>query len=207
MSDSGVTGVILAGGKSSRFGSDKASARLLGKPLLQWVVSALEPVCEALVVVRAAGQVLPRIDCARPPVETEDRYEDKGPLAGLVSGFAMVGTEFAFAVSCDAPLVRPELVQLLHERAASADIACPLVEEHLQPLVALYRVATCLPVFRDCVENGRLKITAAYGRLRLVVVSESDIRAVDPDLRSFRNANRPETLAEIAGLLQAPESL
>ena len=198
----GLSAVILAGGKSSRFGSDKASALLLGRPLLQWVVSALEPVCAAFVVVRANGQVLPDITSVRPILEAEDRYDGKGPLAGLVTGFAAVQTDLAFAVSCDAPLVRPALVELLLERATDADIVCPLVEARLQPLVSLYRVQTCLPVFRAAVEAEQLKITAAFGRLRLTIVDESSVRSVDPDLRSFRNANRPETLAEIEALLR-----
>ena len=51
-----IDGLILAGGKSSRFGSDKASARLRGRPLLQWVLSAIEPVCRRIVIVKAQGQ-------------------------------------------------------------------------------------------------------------------------------------------------------
>lgn len=131
-----------------------------------------------------------------------DRYAGKGPLAGLVSGLPEVRTEFAFAMSCDAPLVRPSLVALLLGRSAMVDVVCPLVEGHLQPLVALYRVDACLPVFRESVEADRLKITAAYGGLRLAVVSEAEARAADPDLRSFRNINRPERLAEIEKLFE-----
>ncbi len=197
----GLTTVILAGGKSSRFGSDKAAAILRGRTLLQWVVSALEPICDRFVIVTAVGQEFPLLESERPWSAAHDRYEGKGPLAGLVTGFAAVETDLAFAISCDAPLVRPELVQLLMGSAGAADVVCPLVEMHLQPLVALYRVETCLPVFREAVEADRLKITAAFGPLRTRVVDETAVRAVDPDLRSFRNVNRPETLAEIEALL------
>ncbi len=199
----GLTTVILAGGKSSRFGRDKASARLWGRTLLQWVVSALEPVSDQFVIVKAVGQELPLVGSGKPWSAADDLYEGRGPLAGLVTGFAAADTDLAFAISCDAPLVRPELVHLLIANAEASDIVCPLVEAHLQPLVALYRVEACLPVFREAVEANRLKITTAFGPLRMKVVDEGEVRSVDPDLRSFRNANRPETLAEIEALLRS----
>ncbi len=196
-----VAGLVLAGGKSSRFGSDKASALLAGRPMLQWVVSALGSTCDSIVVVRAAGQVLPGIDSPVPLNVVEDEYPGKGPLAGLVSGFPAVRADVCFAVSCDSPLVRPELVAWLAGEAAGHDIVCPYVEEFLQPLCAVYRPTTCLPVFRDFVERDILKITMAFGPLDALIVREPDIRAVDPDLRSFRNANRPEALADIQRML------
>jgi molybdopterin-guanine dinucleotide biosynthesis protein A len=136
-----------------------------------------------------------------PLVVVEDLYEAKGPLAGLVTGFAAVGTPLCFATSCDAPLLQPGIVRLLGQRAEGQDIACPLVNGFLQPLVAVYRPAACLPVFREFVGREVLKITAAYGPLRSAIVSEDELRKVDRELRSFLNANRPERLAEIAELL------
>ncbi|HXU23683.1 MAG TPA: NTP transferase domain-containing protein, partial [Tepidiformaceae bacterium] len=64
--EAAITGVILAGGKSTRFGSDKAAALLLGRPMLQWSVSALGAVCDELVVVVAKDQVLPAFDAPVP---------------------------------------------------------------------------------------------------------------------------------------------
>jgi molybdopterin-guanine dinucleotide biosynthesis protein A len=196
-----MAGVILAGGKSSRFGSDKASALLLGKPLLQWVADALDQVCERLVVVTASGQVLPPIESGVPVAVVEDRYVAKGPLAGLVTAFAALDTPLCFATSCDAPLLERGVVELLRDRAEGHDIACPLVNGFLQPLVAVYRPGSCLPVFQEFVERDVLKITAAYGPLRSAIVAEEALREADPELRSFLNANRPDRLAEIAQLL------
>lgn len=198
-----VTGLILAGGKSRRFGADKASAMLAGRPLLQWVASALSEVCTSLVVVSAHGQQLPPVEVEIPVTVVEDLYEGKGPLAGLVTGFATTGEGLCFATSCDAPLLRPELVSLLGESVHGHDIACPYVAGFLQPLVAIYRSQTCLPVFRDFVERDQLKITAAFGPLDAVIVRDPEIREVDPELESFLNANRPEALSDIAARLAA----
>lgn len=200
MSES-VAGLVLAGGKSTRFGSDKASALLLGRPMLQWVVAALERTCESIVVVRADGQVLPYIESQVPLDVVGDQYPAKGPLAGLVSGFPATQTDLCFAISCDAPLVRPELIPWLAARAVGHDVVCPKIDGFLQGLCAIYRPASCLPVLRNLVERDLLQVGAALCELDTLVVRDSDVRTVDADLRSFRNANRPEALAELQRLV------
>jgi molybdopterin-guanine dinucleotide biosynthesis protein A len=196
-----LTAVVLAGGKSSRFGSDKASALLRGRPLLQWVLDAVGQACEAVVVVNARDQVLPEVSCAVPMAVVEDLYEAQGPLAGLVAAFEAVRTPLAFATSCDSPLTEPELIRYLASRAGDSDVVCPLVGGHPQPLVAVYRSAACLPVFRENVERGQLRIVVAYGGLRRKTVTGEEAATADPGLRTFLNANTPERLAEIDALL------
>lgn len=197
----GLTAVVLAGGKSSRFGSDKASALLRGRPLLQWVLDAVGQVCGAVVVVKARGQVLPEVTSPVPITVVEDIYEAQGPLAGLIAAFEVVSTPLAFAISCDSPLTEPALIRDLASRAADSDVVCPLVDGHPQPLVAVYRVAACLPVFRENVDRGQLRIVVAYRGLRRKTVTGEEAATADPGLRTFLNANTPERLAEIDALL------
>ena len=200
-----LTGLILAGGKSSRFGSDKASALLLGRPLLQWAVSGLEPVAQALVIVKSPSQQLPPFTASLGVTVVDDEYDGLGPLAGLVTGFRAVETPLCFATACDAPLLSAALVEFLTRKANDADIVVPNVERFMQPLTAIYRPSTCRPVFAARIAAGELKIVLAYEGLRTVVVTEAEVRRIDPGLRSFRNANRPERLAEIQALLDRGE--
>lgn len=205
MTDEGarLTGLILAGGKSTRFGADKASALLAGRPMLQWVAEALARTCSNLVIVRAVGQQLPPIEVPAPILAVDDRWEARGPLAGLASGLPLVTTEYCFATSCDAPLLQPDVVRYLADRATGHDLACVDVGGFRNPLVAVYRAQSCSAPFRQAVESGVLKITAAFGGLDMVVVSEDEIRAADPELLSFENANRPEALTAIEQRLRA----
>lgn len=200
-----VTGVIVAGGKSTRFGSDKASAVVAGRTLLEWVMRGVAPACEAVVVVRAKAQELPAFAADVPVTVVEDLYEAKGPLAGLVAGFGAVSTPLAFAASCDVPLVRPALVSGLAALAEGYDIVVPHVDGFPQPLLAVYRAGVCLPAFRQSVDEDRLKITVAFAGLRVRPARESDLRALDPGLESFRNVNRSDDLGEIEALLRARE--
>ena len=81
--------------------------------MLQWVADALAATCSGLVVVSARGQELPELDVDVPVRVVEDVYDEKGPLAGLVAGFAAMGRGYCFATSCDATLLDPRLVAML----------------------------------------------------------------------------------------------
>ncbi|WP_322795929.1 molybdenum cofactor guanylyltransferase [Tepidiforma sp.] len=197
--------VILAGGRSTRFGRDKASAPLRGRPLLQWVADAVAPAVESILVVSARGQQLPALTVSVPVEVIQDRDEGLGPLAGLATAFEAADAELAFAASCDIPLLRPALVARLADiaRDEAADVVCPRIGGFPQPLTAVYRPADCRDPFRRAVEirSGGLRILAAYRGLRVSWPTEPDLLPVDPDLRSFRNANTPGRLAELDRLL------
>lgn len=194
------TGVILAGGKSRRFGSDKASALLHGRPLLQWVATALAEVCDRVLVVAAVGQQLPMVQTPAVVEVLRDEYEALGPLAGLVAAFTAAPGLCAVA-SCDAPLLEPGVFKLLAERMGGAEVACPTVAGRAQPLVALYRGAACLAPFRARLESGDRALRLAVEERQVVYVPEAEIKMADPELRSFRNTNTPEDLRALAAEL------
>lgn len=200
----GLSAVVLAGGRSSRFGTDKASALLLGRPLLEWVVAALAPVCARTFVVKAKGQRLPAIH-GFAFAEVEDYYDDRGPLAAIVSGFERCDAAAAFVVACDTPALVPAVVPFLFERLRDNDCVLPIVGGKSQPLCAIYDISACVDGFRLAVDQGRFGLVAALDDRRCVTVSEGEIRAVDPGLHSFLNANTPEMLAEVAALLVGEE--
>ena len=199
-----VTGIIVAGGQSRRFGSDKAAAMLRGRPLLQWVRDALAPAVSDIVIVTAAGQTLPPMHPSSPVAVVEDREAQRGPLAGIAAGLGAAPSAVCFVTSCDAPLLRPSVVELVVQALDSHDIALPEVGGHQQPLTAAYRREACLAAVEAALAAGTNKITEAFAPLAVRLLGEDQLRSVDPDLRSFRNANTPEALAEIAELLDTP---
>ena len=199
-----VTGVIVAGGKSRRFGSDKASARLAGRPLLQWVRDALAPVVDEIVVVTAAGQTLPPMHPAIPVTVVEDREPERGPLGGLATGFAAAASPVCFAASCDAPLLHTAVVECIVDALDDHEAVLPEVGGFQQPLVAAYRREPCLAAAEAALAAGVNRVLEAFASLDILALGEDRLARVDPDLRSFRNANSPEELAAIATLLDAP---
>lgn len=199
-----VTGIIVAGGQSRRFGSDKAAAALRGRPLVQWVRDALAPAVSEMVIVTAAGQTLPPMHPPSPVVVVEDREPQRGPLAGIAAGLAAAPSPICFVTSCDAPLLRPDIVERVVQALDSYDVALPEVGGFQQPLAAAYRREACLAAVEAALAAGTNKITEAFAPLAVLLLGEDQLRSIDPDLRSFRNANTPEALAEIAELLDTP---
>ena len=200
-----VSGIIVAGGLSRRFGSDKAAAALRGRPLLQWVRDAVAPVVSEIVIVKAVGQTLPTMHPQSPVTVVEDREAERGPLAGIAAGLAAASAPVCFVTSCDAPLLGVGVVEAVVRALGSADLALPEVGGYRQPLAAAYRRESCLTAVEAALAAGTNKITEAFALLAIELLGEDQLRRVDPDLRSFRNANTPEALAEIAALLDLPE--
>ncbi len=198
----GLSAIVLAGGRSTRFGSDKASALIDGRSMLQRVVDAVAEACDEVIVVAAVGGAGSLPPYAEPLVIVEDRVEGSGPLAGLVEGMRVAHGPLCFVTSCDAPLLRPALLRLLAGRLGDADICCPRVHGRLQPLAAVYRQETCLPVLERNLAGGRLPLLAAYDHLLVVELDESEVLAADPGLDSFLNVNRPGDLEEVVERLR-----
>jgi molybdopterin-guanine dinucleotide biosynthesis protein A len=196
----GLAGVVVAGGRSSRFGSDKAAALFRGRPMLAWVLDALAPCCDELIVVRADGQGLPHLGDGYSVTLVHDEHFAQGPLAGLIAGLDAVTTDRAFASSTDVPLLQPRLIRFLSERAQGFDVVVPDVGGSLQPFSAVYRTGRCLEAFRKSFDTGNRRVVAAYAGLEMLTVDEATLREVDPDLLSFRNANTPAELADLERL-------
>src|SRR5436305_4785273 len=138
------TGVILAGGRSSRMGRPKAWLEFGGEPMLQRIARRLSAELPELVVVRAPGQGLPVVEARF----AEDRVEGEGPVAGLAAGLAAVTRTFAFVVTCDVPFVSLAVARGLLSLADDQDVVVPEWEGRLHPLQAVYR-ASLAPLLEE----------------------------------------------------------
>lgn len=203
----GLCAIVLAGGRSTRFGSDKASAMLQGRTLLDHVTAAASEVAGHVVIAKAAGQTLPPLPPAREIDVVEDADDAIGPLGGILAGLRATTLHFCLVCSCDAPLLQPALVSALYDRirGSLSPAVVPVVDDRLQPLFAIYRRAGALAVFNAARESGERSTTRLIERLALDRVSENEIREFDPDLDSFRNCNAPADLAVLEALLALRE--
>jgi molybdopterin-guanine dinucleotide biosynthesis protein A len=199
-----ASAVILAGGKSTRLGRDKASEPLLGVSMLQRVVSCVEALVEEIVVVRAAGQALPEIETSTGLRVVEDVYAEAGPLGGMYSGLRAIAPLRAVTVACDMPLLQPALLsELLRLQAEGAvDAVVPLNDASLpEPLCAVYSTA-CLPAIEMQIAAGRLKVALFIDKVRTRYVPPAEWRVWDPYGVSFLNVNREDDLRRAESLLQ-----
>jgi molybdopterin-guanine dinucleotide biosynthesis protein A len=187
---SDITGVILAGGKSSRFGSNKALAMVDGKPLIQHVadlMSSLFPECILITNTPAEYEFLSL------PM-THDRYQDSGPLAGIHAALLKISTPRAFVVACDMPNLSPELIQYIcNINEQEYEVIIPSPEKGQEPLFGIYHKKS-LEVIESYLQQKDFKIISVLEDLQVRRVSEQEILSITGDLGCFKNINRPTDL-------------
>lgn len=186
-----IAGIVLCGGRSSRMGRPKAWLPFGDETMLQRVVRTLSDVVSPVVVVAAPDQDVPTVSSDIEIVR--DDQEGLGPLAGLAAGLtALHGqVDAAYASSCDVPLLNIGFVQAVISHLGEHDLAIPRDEGYHHPLAAVYRTSL----------GERCEALLGEGRRRpfdLVATSDAceidvaELRSVDPNLDSLRNANTPE---------------
>ena len=187
-----AAGIVLAGGRSTRMGSDKASLVLDGRTLLQRTVDVLAAVATEIVVVRAAGQRLPALSAGPPITVVEDPLDGEGPLIGIAAGLRAMSSEVALVVACDMPFLRPELLRMLVDRASGGRrFVVPLYLGRPQPLCSALR-REALAVVEAHIAAGDRKVMAIADDLDADRVPPEQWSAADADGRSFENVNTPQ---------------
>jgi molybdenum cofactor guanylyltransferase len=180
----------MAGGASSRFGSDKALAELGGKPMLLRMAELVEKVTGSVAVVAPQGRYA---NFGIPVVA--DRWPGAGPLGGIATALLHAAETSAECVwtlilGCDLPFLSEEWLVYLTQQAKSsgAQAVVPASPEGLEPLCACYR-ADAGPALRAMLDRGVRKITAALENLATEALDESRWKRFDSSGRLFRNMN------------------
>ena len=194
-------GIVLAGGKSRRMGTDKASLVLEGRSMLSWACEPLVLATQQVVIVAAEESKLP--DDVRLGERIHlvfDERPDEGPLQGLCTGLRAAAARngsLAFVTTCDAPFLRPAFVRrllMLLANDGGYDCAAPKIGERWNLLSAAYRIgATC--ALQELLAQGERRMRALPDTIRVLAPEESTLRAVDPELVSLYNINTPEEFA------------
>jgi molybdopterin-guanine dinucleotide biosynthesis protein A len=185
----GVTAFVLAGGKSSRMGSDKAFLRLGDETLLSQALKLGGTVAEAVWIVgdakkfAAFGRVV------------EDVYRDRGPLGGIHAALSGSTTEVNVMLAVDLPFVTQKLLQYLLSRAleSGAMVTVPRTGSGFQPLGAVYRRGFA-EVAEQSLLEGKNKIDSLFARVETCVIEESELVRAGFSEQMFRNLNTPEEL-------------
>jgi molybdopterin-guanine dinucleotide biosynthesis protein A len=193
-----MAGIVLAGGRSSRFGeSDKLRADLRGRPLFHHAVLALAVLSDEVIVVVAADadDALPLPgDVAVAVRVVHDRIADAGPLAGLATGLAVSDAELVLVAGGDQPDLAPALLGLLTGSIRDADAAVLAERDRPRPLPVVMRRAPALAAALARLETDQRSLRALVADLGPVVVPERTWRRIDPDGAWRRDVDRPEDL-------------
>ncbi|MCL2493257.1 MAG: molybdenum cofactor guanylyltransferase [Clostridiales bacterium] len=192
-----ASAAVLAGGKSSRMGTDKALLTLYDNTLAGIAIEKFKNDARFSEVLLSANDEA-RYAFLEVPV-IPDRIRDQGPLQGLIACLAAARREYTCFLPCDAPLIPEGLPGYLLDAAflADADAAVPVREGGEEPLTACYR-KTMLPVFERLAESGKRKVSLAFAdpsvRILRVDLSLPEPAGLFGNPASYLvNANDPET--------------
>jgi molybdopterin-guanine dinucleotide biosynthesis protein A len=185
-----ITGVIQAGGRSTRMGgAPKALMELGGRRIVERVVAAIAPVVDDLLVVTNTPDLYAFL---RLPM-VGDVFPDHGSLGGIYSGLKAAPGDAAFTVACDMPFLTPEVVRLVVARAGEADVVIPRTGDQLETLHASY-AKRCLPHIEERLRSGRLKIVGFFDAVRVLEIPEASVRSLADPAVVFMNVNTPDEL-------------
>ena len=187
-----MTSIILAGGKSSRLGGNKALQVIGGKTLMQWVIDRLATLTTEIVIATAHGEAIPYSSSAT--IKTvADSYAGKGPLAGIYSGLLASSSSQAIVVGCDTPFLSVGLLEYMTQTSATFDVVVPRIKGKVEPLCAAYS-KNCLAPIRELLKQNELKIIKLFPMARVRYIEEDDIDRFDPEHLSFFNINSQDDL-------------
>jgi molybdopterin-guanine dinucleotide biosynthesis protein A len=182
-----MVSIILAGGKSSRLGRNKALQTIGGKSLIQWVVDRLATLSTEIIIATARGEPIPCSSTAR--IRTvADTHPGRGPLAGIYSGLVASSGSRAIVVGCDTPFLNVSLLQYMSQICSTCGLVIPRIEGKVEPLCAVYS-KDCVAPIGQLLKQNELKIIELFRMVTVRYIEEDEIDSFDPEHLSFFNIN------------------
>jgi molybdopterin-guanine dinucleotide biosynthesis protein A len=182
-------GVLLAGGKSSRFGANKALTALAGQRLIEHPARVLAELFPHHLLITNTPEEYAFLGWPM----VGDIHPGAGPLAGIDAALKAGTSPLIFVAACDMPFLDKKLIAYLCGLCAGYDAVVPRTAHGLEPLHAVYR-RTIGEIIEKNLAGGNRKIHQIFPELKVREVTETEMLGVTGSLRSFRNINTPEDL-------------
>ena len=190
-----VSGVVLAGGRSTRYGKNKALVKLHGIPLIERVLDVMLPIFRRVIIITNTPDEYSYLELPM----YQDIIKGLGPLGGIITGLRVIPDNAGFFVACDMPFLNQELIRHIVEIKADFDVVVPRISGKMEALHALYRTA-CQSKIEGLINSRIYQIFRFFNEVSVRYVDEDEVRIFDPGLRSFLNVNKPEGLNDFEDL-------
>jgi len=193
-----VTGVILAGGLSTRYGQNKAFLQIGGVRLIEHIVEEMKGIFHQVILVTNQKR---DFEYLKLPM-VEDLIKGLGPIGGIYTGLSAISGQAGFFVACDMPLLHKDLIRYMVEIIDHHGAVVPSVGELVEPLHAVY-ARSSLDIIKGLIEEKRYQVRLFYDRLRVRYVNEDEIRRFCCPQEAFLNINTPEEFVRIQSIVKA----
>lgn len=180
-----MVAAVLAGGENRRLPFKKGFLELGGKTIIESTLQCLDGLFDQVFISTNEPEHYFRFGVPM----VGDVIDERGPMTGIYSAITAARGHCVFVVACDMPFIKPEIVEYLISRKGSGEGATvPVVGGRPEPLCAVYSRALAPEMYR-CIREGRKGLTDFLKKIDVLYVGEDELKALDPDGRSFMNIN------------------
>ena len=190
-----VSGVVLAGGISSRYGKNKALVEFHGIPLIERVIGVMRPIFRHIIIITNTPDEYSYLELPM----YQDIIKGLGPLGGIFTGLQVIPDNAGFFVACDMPFLNQGLIRHMAEIKSDFDLVVPRISGYMEALHSLYD-KRCQSKIESLIDSKIYQVFRFFNEVSVRYVEENEVRMFDPDLRSFLNINRPEVLNDFENL-------
>ena len=181
MKNNCLTGIVLAGGKSSRMGSDKSLLVINKKTFIENIIEALKPNVDDIIIIENSG-----LHFSLGYKIYKDIFTDCGPLGGIYTALTHSKTQKNIILSCDMPLISSDVLKYLIKCTGEEQVTIVTDKGKLEPLCAIYN-KTCLPIVESCLKSNNLKLKDVLKQLNIKEIEVSNQTFYSPNLISNIN--------------------
>lgn len=180
-----ATGIVLCGGKSCRFGKDKGMCQLGDKPMIQYSIDTLQKIFNRIII-SSNDKEYAKLGF----LTVEDQIKDIGPIGGILAALDLSETEDNMIISCDMPLISPELISYIYENREKSLATTPVFDKFPEPLCSYFN-KNALPKIKSFISSGNYKMLKLleYLDYKKIEIDQS-LSFFDPYL--FLNVNDQE---------------
>lgn len=199
MHDEYRTSIILAGGRSSRFGSNKALAKWDGHTILENIVATLKKTSDEIVIIANDPSAYEYLGVQI----IRDRLQGAGPIAGILSAlYYLQKGQRAMVVACDMPLLNPDLLNYMWKIHTWAPAVVPEHKGCLEPLHTIYHKSLLYPI-EYAIKNGWLSLRHFLSLLPLHIIPDNRLKTFYKNgLSCFTNINTQEEYQNVKSLVE-----
>ncbi|PMC35126.1 hypothetical protein CJ195_20250 [Bacillus sp. UMB0899] len=182
-----ITGVLLAGGESKRFGEPKAFAEYNGRKLWQYSMEVLKVTTEQQIIISHQDLLKEFQKATQEKILTDDhRFIGDGPKAGIYTAMKNETSEWFVILSCDIPLITADIIRrLLTYIDSDKKMIIPKIEGRVHPLIGVYHHSV-FPIIEEQLESNDRKLMTLFDQVNVCFVTEKELQS---DAKTFSNIN------------------
>jgi molybdenum cofactor guanylyltransferase len=196
-----ISCIILAGGKSVRFGHDKVLENFGNTNLIERVISLTDPLSKEIIIVTAKERTFAQF-ANHPKVKVvNDIFPGQGSLGGIYTGLVKSNSFYNLVVAADMPFLNESLLRYMIKVADGYDYILPKIDKWYEPLHAIYS-KNCIDPTRVLLEQGKKVIVELFDHVKVRYVEAEEVNKYDPQHLSFFNINTVQDMEKARKIVE-----